>query len=229
MTRLPLFLTAGLLAATPVLAATRDEHKFSLTFSSRTPGTATAISFLTDRSAYKAPPAGKPADRVATTTFIMAPGTRTNLAAYPKCSRSGLAEKGPMACPARSRVGTGKAYVITGLAALDPVTLTATIFVARNGLLAFLEGSGQRQVIAMSVTRNKIVAAVPRQCLSATGKCEGSYSEAVLKKLTVHLNKGRLITTPRTCPSSGKWTNSVVYKFVDGTTERKTSASPCKR
>src|SRR6476620_4433891 len=113
MTRLPLFLTAGLLAATPVLAATRDEHRFSLQFSSRTPGTATAISFLTDRKAYKAPPAGRPANRVATTTFNMAPRTRTNLAAYPKCSRSGLAERGPMACPAGSRVGTGKAYVIT--------------------------------------------------------------------------------------------------------------------
>lgn len=226
MTRLPLVLTAGLLAVTPALAATRNEHKFKLQFSTQAAGAPTGVSFLTDRFAYKAPPLGQPADRVATTTFIMAPGTRTSTASYPKCSKAALEEKGPMACPARSNVGSGKAYVITG-SPLDPIELSAKIFVAKSGLLAYLTGP-QTQIIGMSISGNRIIAAVPRTCLPESSKCQGNYIEAVLKKLTVNLKKGKLITTPRTCPSSRKWTNTVVYKYVNGDTERKTSTSPCK-
>ena len=224
MQRLPIAILAGVLAATPALAATRHEHHFKLAFSSQKPGAATGINFRTDRFAYKAPAQGQAADRVATTTFVMAPGTRTNLAAYPKCTQAALEAKGPMGCPARSNVGSGSAAVITGLP-IDPVVLDAKIFVKKGGLLAYLTGSGQTQVIAMSMAGNKIVAAVPRKCLVA-GDC--TKGEAVLKVLTVKLNPGKLVTTPRSCPSSHKWTNTVLYKYVNGDTEKQTSTSPCK-
>ena len=223
MTRLPLILVAGALAVTPALAATRSEHKFAMTFSSRTPGTPTAVSFLTNRTAYKGTQAGKAADRVTTTTFTLAPGTRTNLAAFPKCSKSALKANPASGCSAASKVGTGTATVIVGT--LKPTPFTATLYVAKHGLLALLVGA-QTQIIGMTVNGNKIVAKVPRTCFPAN--CKGGYIEAVLKKLTIHLNKGKLITTPRTCPKSGKWTNSVVYQYVNGDTEKQTSTSPCK-
>jgi hypothetical protein len=224
MKRLPIAILAGVVATTPALAATRSEHHFSLTFSAKKPGASTGVKFLTDRFNYKAPPQGQMADRVATVTFTMPPGTRTNLAAYPKCTRAALEAKGPQACPSGSKVGTGKATVITGLP-IDPVTLTAQVFVKRAGLLAYLTGSGQTQVIEMSMSRNKIVAPVPRKCLVATDCSKG---EAVLKTLTVTLQKGKLVKTPSTCPRSGKWTSSAVYKYVNGDSERETSTSPCK-
>jgi hypothetical protein len=224
MTRLPIVILAGVVAATPALAASRSEHHFKLSFSTQAPGAQTGIKFLTDRYTYKAPPQGQVADRVASTTFIMAPGTRTNLAAYPKCTKAALEAKGPMGCPARSRVGSGSAKVITGLP-IDPIALTAQIFVKKAGLLAYLTGSGQTQVIEMSMVRNRIVAQVPRKCLVATDCTQG---EAVLKTLTVTLKPGKLVTTPRSCPSSRKWTNRVLYKYVNGDTETLTSASPCK-
>ena len=224
MRRLPIAILAGVLAATPALAATRSEHHFSLTFSSTKPGTSTGVKFLTDRFNYKAPPQGQPADRVATVTFTMPPGTRTNLAAYPKCSKAALEARGPSACPSGSKVGTGKATVITGLP-IDPITLSAQVFTKQGGLLAYLTGSGQTQVIEMSMSSNKIVAQVPRRCLIATDCSKG---EAVLKSLTVTLKPGKLVKTPRTCPGSGKWTSAAVYKYVNGDTERQTSKSPCK-
>lgn len=223
MLRLPLILSAGLIAAAPVLATTRSEHDFELTFSAKAPKTATGVQFLTDRTDYKAPPQGQPADRVATTTFTMHPGTKTNTRAYPACARSQLEAKGPMACPEGSEVGSGEAVVITGLP-IDPVVLDATIFVKKNGLLAYLTGSGQTQVIEMSITGRKIVARVPRKCLVEDDCTQG---EAVLKRLEVTLEKGKLIRTPATCPKSRRWTNTVDYRYVNGDTERVTSTSPC--
>jgi hypothetical protein len=208
----------------PAFAATRHEHRFNLAFSAKSPGTPTGVKFLTDRFSYKAPPQGTAADRVATTTFTMHLGTKTNLGAFPKCTKAGLQARGPMACPKGSKVGTGKATVITGLP-IDPINLTAQIFVKKGGLLAYLTGSGQTQVIEMSMKRNKIVAAVPRKCLVPSDCTKG---EAVLKTLKVTLNPGKLVTTPAKCPASGKWTNTVLYKYANGDTEKRSSTSPCK-
>jgi hypothetical protein len=210
--------------AVPALGATRQEHKFSLAFTTKAPNTKSGTTFLTDRTKYKAPPQGQVADRVATTTFVMAPGTKTNPNAYPACSKAALVDKGPMGCPAGSKVGVGKAEVITGLP-LDPIIMTAQIFAKKNGLLTYLTGSGQTQVIELAMKGNKLVAAVPRKCLVEADCTQG---EAVLKRLSVTLYPGKLVTTPAKCPKSHKWTNTAVYKYVNGDVERETSTSPCK-
>ena len=122
-------------------------------------------------------------------------------------------------------MGTGKAVVITGLPTVDPLNMTAEIFTTKGGLLTYLTGKGQRQVIALTMKGNRIVAAVPRKCLNPSDCTQG---EAVLKRLSVTLNSGKLVTTPAKCPASHKWTNTVLYKFVNGDTEKETSTSPCK-
>lgn len=224
MRKAALLALLSVIVAVPAFAATREEHKFTLAFSTKAAGVKSGVKFLTDRTAYKAPPQGELADRVATVTFLMATGTRTNPNAYPACNAKALEEKGPMACPKGSKVGTGKAEVITGLP-IDPINMTAQIFTKKNGLLTYLTGSGQTQVLALSMKGNKIVAPVPRKCLVPSDCAQG---EAVLKRLSVSLNSGKLVTTPAKCPSSRKWTNTAVYKYVNGDTERETSTSPCK-
>ena len=225
MKRLSLLLLASVLLAVPALAAVRKEHHFALTFSAKAPAKATGTTFLTDRFNYKAPPPGTLADRVASVTFVMAPGTKTNTAAYPACTKAVL-ETGPDNCPKGSKVGSGQAYVITGLPALDGakgVPLKATIFAAKGGLLTYLTGA-QTQIIQLTMKGNRMVAPVPHVC--PTGDC--SQVEAVLKYLKVTLKPGNLITTPKKCPASGKWTNTAIYKFVNGDTEKETSTSKCK-
>jgi hypothetical protein len=222
--RLPLIALALALLAVPAAAAIRHEHHFSLAFSAQATGARSGVTFTTDRFNYKAPPPGKLADRVASVSFQMAPGTRTNPKAFPACSQSALRARGPAACPRGSQVGSGKAVVITGLP-IDPVRMTAKVFTTRGGLLTYMTGSGQTQVIALSMTGSKIVSPVPHVC--PTGNCK--QVEAVLKSLTVTLKPSKLITTPAKCPATRKWTNKAVYKFVNGDIETETSTSPCKR
>jgi hypothetical protein len=221
--KLLLAIVAAALLVVPASAAIRHEHHFSLKFSSKAARAPSGVTFVTDRFDYKAPPQGQLADRVATVTFQMAPGTRTNTAAFPWCSKSALTARGPDACPRGSQVGTGKADVITGLP-IDPVKMTAKVFTTRGGLLTYLTGSGQTQVIALTMKGSKIVSPVPHVC--PTGKC--SDTEAVLKYLSVTLKPGKLITTPAKCPASRKWTNVATYKFVNGDTEIEKSLTPCK-
>jgi hypothetical protein len=225
MKRLPVIALAAVIAATPAYAAVRHEHKFGLTYTAKTTRSTTGVKFLTNRVNYKAPPQGQAADRVASTTFVLAPGTRINVGAYPKCTAAALNAKGPQACPKGSNVGTGKATVITGLP-IDPIELSAQIFAKSVGLLAYLTGSGQTQVIEMSISGNKIIAAVPQKCLIPSDCLKG---EAVLKLLSVTLRPGKLVTTPTKCPATHKWTNTAIYKYVNGDTETETSSTPCKR
>jgi hypothetical protein len=224
MKRLSIIILAAAVAATPAYAAVRHEHKFGLTYTAKTTHAQTGVKFLTNRSNYKAPPQGQAADRVASTTFVLAPGTRINVAAYPKCTAGALEAKGPQACPKGSNVGTGKASVITGLP-LDPIVLTAQIFAKNSGLLTYLTGSGQTQVLEMAIKGNKIVAAVPQKCLIPKDCLKG---EAVLKLLSVTLKPGKLVTTPSKCPDTHKWINTAIYKYVNGDTEKETSSTPCK-
>ena len=224
MKRLPVIVLVALLAV-PAYAATRNEHKFQLSFTTKAPGKATGVKFLTDRYDYKAPAAGEAVDRVASVKMVLAKGTRLNTGAYKTCTKSALEDKGPMACPPGSNVGTGKATVITGLP-IDPITLTAQIFVKRSGLLAYMTGSGQTLIIEMAAKGTTITAPVPRRCLIEDDCSQG---EAVLKVLTVTLKPGKLVTAPKSCPASGKWTNRVVYQYVNGDTETHSTTSKCKR
>jgi hypothetical protein len=222
--KLPFVVLVALLMAASAGAAVRQEHHFSLAFSTKAPHTNSGITFTTDRFGYKAPPQGQLADRVASVTFQLAPGARINTAAFPSCSKSALTARGPDACPRGSQVGSGRAVIITGLP-IDPVKMTAKVFTTRSGLLTYLTGSGQTQVLGLSVSGGKIVAPVPHVC--PTGDC--SQVEAVLKYLTVTLKPGKLVTTPSKCPATRKWTNKAVYKFVNGDVETQTSSSACKR
>jgi hypothetical protein len=231
MRRLLVVLLALAVAAPAALAATRSEHKFKLTFTSATPAANTGIKFLTDRFDYEAPKAGEKADTVATTTFIMQKGTKTNTSAVPNCSKATLVAEKPENCPKGSKVGSGKAWVITGLPSVDKSTgleEEAQIFAGKGRLFAYLTGL-RTTVIELPMKGNRIIAAVPRLCLVDTEKnCESG--EAVLKKLQVSIKPSKgLIKTPRTCPASGKWTNSVQYRYANGDAETVKSTSRCKR
>jgi hypothetical protein len=222
MKKLIVVALAAAIAATSALAATRSEHHFSLTFSTKAAGKPTGIKFMTDRYAYKAPPAGTAVDRVATTTFIMAPGTRTRTAGYRSCSAQALLDGRAKTC---SKVGTGTATVVSGNSILDPglANVAVELYVKNAGLLAFLPKLNQ--VIELSMKGNKIVAAVPQKCLDEKDCTQGEF---VLKVLKSTIKPGTLITTPKTCPKSGKWTNEVLYKYANGDTEHLSSTSRCK-
>jgi hypothetical protein len=218
--------------ATVAIAATRDEHKFKMTFTKTGVGKSTGLNFSTDRRAYQPPPPGQPVElRVTKTVFTLQKGAKINTSVVPACSKADLEEMGPAGCP-DSEIGDGSATVITGVSSLDPVQEDVTLFAKKNGILAYLTGL-QTQVISLSVKGRKITAVVPRICLGGgTPEEDCPNGEAVLKKLKSKIDKkktkkGKLITTPPSCPANGKWKNSVTYTYSNGDTERKTSNSKC--
>lgn len=220
--------------AVTAVGATLNEHKFSMSFSKKTPATSTGIKFSTDRYTYKAPASDEKANPVTKIVFTLAPGTRTDPSVVPLCKQSALEESGATACPKGSKVGTGKAVVITGVDIFDPVEEDVAIFATRGGLLAHLTGL-QSAVIPLTLKGNKLTAVVPRVCLpGGTPADDCSKGEAVLTELTATLaarSKGRkaLVRTPPTCPSTRKWVSKAAYQFRSGDKETKTSVTTCKR
>jgi hypothetical protein len=227
-----LLLLFVVLLAVPAAAATRNDHKFSMTYSKAKPSTSTGVSFVTDRFAYVAPPAGQAPLHVTRSVFTMAPGTRTDTSVVPACTAAKLLAGGKEACAA-SKVGQGTAIVITGLS-IDPVKETVTVFGGKKQLLAYLEGLAT-SVVELTLKGNKLTAEVPRTCLPPGTIADGcSNGEAVLKTLDVRLNakkKGKraLVKTPPRCPASGKWTNKATYTYDNGDTETKTSTTRCRK
>lgn len=215
-------------------AAARDEHRFKMTFTSKDAKSSTGLRFETNRFAYQPPPAGQPVtNRVTKTAFILERGTKIDTGAVPRCKRSAL-ELNPAACPAGSKVGGGSATILTGLPSFDPVRETVQVFATKGGFLAHLSGL-QTVIVELQVVGRKIVAELPRACLPPGTPADNcSTGEAVLTKLVAKVRPrttraGRLMTTPRTCPSSGTWTNRVNYTYSNGDTESKTSKSRCRR
>jgi hypothetical protein len=229
-----LVLIGGLMGglAVPVLAAKVHEHKFSMKFSSKKPKSSTGISFSTNRS-YQPPPPGSPANPVTKLVFTLQKGTKINASVVPACSKSKLDAQGPTGCPSGSKVGAGSATVITGLSAFDPVREKVTLFARKGGLLAYLAGA-QNLTIDLKVSGNKLTVNVPRVCLPPGTPAQGCPNgEAVLTifKTTIiakKTSKRTFTTTPKSCPSSHKWTNTAGYTFRNGDTETETSTSLCK-
>jgi hypothetical protein len=86
-------------------------------------GAGIELDYFTANALTDEPPSGE--DVVARTEFRMANGFVINHRAFPICRESVLVDRGPSACPRRSRLGTGTALVDPR--PLFPVLLTARI------------------------------------------------------------------------------------------------------
>ena len=216
-----------------VWGATRSEHKFTMKFTTIKKNTSTGVKFTTNRFAYKPPPFGQKADRVSKIKFVMAKGTRTSTSGLKLCSKSKLQSKGPSGCPSGSKVGSGSATIITGISVFDPVRASVQVFAKKNGLLTYiLTTQGVSSVVDLALKGNTITAPVPAKCVVPNeSPAQGCPSgEAVIKILTVKiLPKGKLIQTPKSCPSTGQWINKATYTYANGDTETEKSNSPCKK
>ena len=236
MRRAAILISALLAVAVASIAigATRDEHKFKMSFTATEVSKSTGLNFTTDRYAYKAPPPGQPVPiRVTKTVFTLHKGSKLNTGVVPACTKANLDDKGPAACP-KSKIGGGAATVITGVSSLDPVKENVALFAKKDGILAYLTGL-QKQVIELGVDGRTITAKVPRICLGGgTPEQNCPNGEAVLQRLSATVNKtktdkGVLVKTPSSCPSDGKWKNKVKYSYSNGDTEQKTATSKCSR
>jgi hypothetical protein len=151
-------------------------------------------------------------------------------AAQCKTTEADLMSKGAAACPAASRIGTGKASATNGSAVVD---VAGFVFNAKASgknvwLFLFLINNGyaasfNAPVKGATLSAKNLSGAVPGGLIvTKFAGTIGKHSKGRGKK------KHDLITTPSTCPKNKKWTNKATWTFVDGSKDSSTSTSACK-
>jgi len=180
-------------------------------------------------------PAAKP-PAVRRVVLVAARGARwdTSVPARCRASDTELVARGEAACPAASRVGRGTLTVDSGLAGALRLIKARVTFFNNTGQLIYLttvEGLGIRTVIRASVRGRRIVTDVPM--LPGSPPDGGAVDAVHTRDPRVTVRRGRrqraYFTTPARCPRTRHWTNSITFTYADGTTQRTTSRTPCRR
>jgi hypothetical protein len=150
----------------------------------------------------------------------------------------------------KSVVGDGRAVVTTN----NGGTINATVvaFNRRRGLILYINPEGANPLVLRPRTRlaraPELITTIPANCVLGTfdpvdGRCEfnnepSAAGEAILTSLTLTTTprqKGRgkrrriFLRTPATCPSTREWEFVVIYTYRDGTSDTKSSTTPCAR
>lgn len=154
-------------------------------------------------------------------------GTRFDTSALPACKASDLTvqREGLHACPARTRLGGGHTEAIAsgGFA----FTTDVTFFNARGHIIVLVQVDGRTLTNFRDTVRDGTI--------HVNTKIPGGVS---LTKLDVTIparsrkikrKRHTYMRTPATCPASGSWTTNATLVYVDGSEQRVTSDTPCRR
>jgi hypothetical protein len=229
MRALSCWLSAILLAAGAggvAIASPQFSSTFALTFSTATPG---APSGLDVSAAWSDPGAVNGVPKAVTKLeFTGPPGTTFDTSALPRCRASDedIANLSVRACPRSSKIGSvkGKGLIVTG----NPFNTVATLF------------NGPRQIIVIVrlVDDGRLITYfrddVRRSSVAVNLKIPGGVALTSFEAhLPRHYRKYRgkrrsYLRTPSTCPASGVWTITAIFTYRDGTTETRTSTTPCR-
>ena len=150
-----------------------------------------------------------------------------------RASDAQLVAQGATACPAGSRLGSGRLDTDTGSAVLIPryVENKVTTFNAEGEVIVLAESS---EPPTRAVSRAKIEgASITTQVPPLPGNPPPDPYTA-FKRLRIAseaaIRAGRAYArTPPGCPSAGYWTNTVILIYRDGRREDLKSRSPCRR
>ncbi len=176
---------------------------------------------------------GKPKTE-AVGVFRLPPGTVVNQDAVPPCTKDDvmLRVQGLAACP-QSHLGNGYVTLVSGFGPpVDPFDLDQYWYYAPGELVALYTKHGQTYPI-LSVGRVQIEGATFTAKLDLPpGYPPGTKTSPKETDLTIQPyigERGAFITTPPTCPRSGKWITTVTLYYEDGSTETVSDATPCER
>jgi hypothetical protein len=167
--------------------------------------------------------------------FVLPKGSRINEAAIPTCTASDeqLKAEGGSACPAGSDVGPGQVSFMSGLGApVDPFLLDNEWYHGPHQIFGLFTPHGE-PAPTLVVNRVKIVGAsfvaAPKlpPGFPPTTKTVPKQSDQRINKLVT--SAGAFITTPPTCPRSHKWIAHATVTYDDGSVDRATSVTRCRR
>jgi hypothetical protein len=199
--------------------------EYSDAFTTRTPGTASGRifhdEFFDARDASAKPPA------VQYVHLQLPAGARFDWRAVPLCTASDaeLMAQGASVCPAASKVGTEVYSFDTGVDGPDRLVTSDIAFLNNKNELIILtqeRQSGTRVVVRGKLGAETLDFELPP--LPGTPP-EGGAD----KREDSNFPVSPWLTTPPTCPASGKWTFRVDYTFRNGEKVTRTSDAPCDR
>jgi hypothetical protein len=218
-------LATALIASGLALASPQFSSTFDMTYLSRVPG---AASGQVQEIAWSDP--GAPArvpKAIERIKLTFARGTVFDTSALPRCHASDarLKAKGPKACPAASKLGTGHT---TGVfSSGDEFVTDVTLFNARGEIAVVVQLNGavitefRDRVMRRTITIEPVLpAGVSLKHLKIRIGPQSSGRGA--KRRTYQRN-------PAACPKSGKWTTVARLTYTDGSSEAHKAGSPCRR
>jgi hypothetical protein len=225
----------GVLAVAAAVTATvafasSQATTFSFKQSSHKAKTSTGIAFKVefgDPDAANGLPAGLKDFKI-----TMPRGAKIDPAGASQCktTEADLMAKGAAACPAATRIGTGKATATNGTATVDVAGYIFNTKAAGKNAWLFLFLIND----AYAASFNAPVKGATLSAKDLTGAVPGGLLVTKFAGTIAKHSKGRgkkkhnLITTPSSCPKNKKWTNKATWVFVDGTKDSSTSTSACK-
>lgn len=217
---------AAALLATATLAANSQATEIGLRFASKKPGTKTAMTLHIRYTKPGDPNAKPPPIR---RVQIDAPaGTVFHSSAVPACDASDAEVMllGAGACPSGSRIADGTIRVITGFGApFDPFDSPTPVFNDGRGWLEVSQIPSTP--ITIAVTRLAVSGSRISGDIAATpGGPPDNQTAVSTLDLSFPASTG-YITTPPTCPASGRWVTTGTFRFGDGTTQIVHGDTPC--
>jgi hypothetical protein len=212
-------------------------QKFDESFTTTSPARNAGLKFSLEGSDSTAPnQRPKPANSI---DIFFASGTVVNSKGATQCKATDadFQAKAEKACPASSRIDTGKDTQNNAEARLpfgDPIQVKIAAFNRKGGLILYLRPSVSSPFVLRPALKGK---PGKQHLLTTIPKIEPvPGTEVILTKLKLatkpkHLGKTVFIKTPpkAKCPKSKLWTFKAKFNYRDGTKQTVTDSQKCKR
>jgi hypothetical protein len=171
-------------------------------------------------------PGGKP-KRITRIQFQFHPGTKIDTRALRQCKASDIDVRiqGARACPKASRLGFATSKVTTGVTPPDQTQITFLNAPRQIIVLVTVEGR------TLAVYRDDIKGRVVTVNLGLPSGLSLLELRATIKPHVTGRGKKRRVyfRTPPVCPPSGEWTTTVIFTYIDGSSQELADGSPCRR
>ena len=219
-------LTAVVIAS--ALPASSEASTLDFRLSSQTPGTAATLTLHIRYTKSGADANAKPSP-IRTFQLDAPAGTAFHTAKITPCDATDAEAMatGTAACSSESRIGGGFVTVVTGFGApFDPFVSPTPVFNDGKGWLEISQTDSD-PAVTIAVTRLAVQGSRVSGPIGAAPGGPPDFETAVRGvDLSFPASTG-YVTTPPSCPASGKWVATGTFGFADGTTHVVSGETPC--
>jgi hypothetical protein len=218
-------LCTGLAATAAAYASSQFTSTFELAYLPTKPAASGGIETVMTWS-DPGEPGGKP-KRITRIQLRFHPGTKIDTRALRQCRASNTDVRilGTRACPKASRLGFATSRLTTGVTPPDQTQII--FFNAPREIIVMVRVEGR----TLAVYRDDIKGRVVTVNLDLPSGLSLLELRATIKPHAKGRGKQRRVyfRTPSDCPPTGEWTTTVIFTYVDGSSQELADGSPCRQ